>query len=249
MALKLITFDVTGTILSLRQPVGFQYAKIGSLYGLNASAERLSDSFRLVFKKLSVEHPNFGESCIGWESWWKELVSLTFHNSIQDKTLCRPQTMDQISKHLIEIFKTEECWKLVQGSQNLLEKLCKNNKRLGVLSNYDPRLQDILVNLKVHDYFDFVITSYSAKCSKPNVGIFKAVEEKNIDINKNEILHIGDSPQLDFVGAKNAGWHALLVTNNIDEVMGNHPNTKESEDWVVNSLIDIYDFLGKKCMI
>lgn len=249
MALKLITFDVTGTILSLRQPVGFQYAKVGSLYGLNASAQSLSDNFRLVFKNLSVEHPNFGGSCIGWEAWWKELVLLTFQNSVQDKTLCRPQTMDKISKHLIEIFKTEECWKLVRGSQDLLEKLCMNNKRLGVLSNYDPRLQDILVNLKVHDYFDFVITSYSAKCSKPNIGIFKAVEGKNIDINKNEILHIGDSPQLDFHGAKNAGWHALLVTNNIDKVMENHPNMKESEDWVVSSLLDVYNFLGTKHLL
>lgn len=245
MALKLITFDVTGTILSLRQPVGFQYAKVGSLYGLNASAERLSDNFRLVFKKLSVEHPNFGESCIGWEAWWKELVSLTFNNSILDKTLLRPQTMDKISEHLIEIYKSEECWKLVEGSQNLLEKLCKN-KRLGVLSNYDPRLEGVLVNLKVRDYFDFVITSYSAKCLKPNIGIFKAVEEKNIDINKNEIIHIGDSPQLDFLGAKNAGWHALLVTQNFEKVMENHPYMKKSEEWVVNSLFDVYNFVSTK---
>lgn len=248
MTLKLITFDVTGTILALRQPVGFQYAKIGSLYGLNASAERLSVHFGLVFKKLSIEHPNFGESCIGWANWWRQLVLRTFHNSIQDKNTCRPETIEKISKHLIEIYKTEECWKLVEGSQNLLEELGKN-KQLGVLSNYDPRLEEILVNLKVRHYFQFVMTSYSAKSAKPDKRIFNAVEEKNSNIGKNEMLHVGDSPKLDFIGAKNAGWHAILVANNIHKVMENHPDMKNSEEWIVKNLFEVYNLLKTRRML
>ena len=46
-------------------------------------------------------------------------------------------------------------------------------------------------------------------CEKPELEIFRKVEQ-TMDRKSNEILHLGDSHSRDFLGARKAGWSALL---------------------------------------
>lgn len=241
--LKLITFDVTGTLLKFRIPVGLQYAKIGSHYGVHINPDILSDNFKSSFKKMIIEHPNFGISDIGWENWWKILVERTFLNSLPEGTSADSNTISKVSSDLIETYKTKECWELADGAQCLLEKLISKNINLGVISNYDPRLHDILKDLNIDNYFKFVISSYCVKCEKPNPAIFKIAEEMCGEVKKEEMLHIGDNPKLDYAGAKSAGWNAILIEKNVTAT------ADIDKEWAVKSLEDVYKTLHQKNML
>lgn len=209
--LRLITFDVTDTLLKFRSSPGRQYGEIGALYGVLADDNALAANFKAHWYKLNKEHPNFGLTTgLGWENWWKHIIAGTFQDSkfnINDKKL------DAISKHLIDLYRTSNCWQQCFGTLGLLTYLRSKKVPLGIISNFDPRLTQTLQNTKLLPHFGFVITSYEVGFEKPDKRIFEeAMKASGIkDLKPEECLHIGDTPILDYFGAKNCGWNAILV--------------------------------------
>lgn len=221
---KLLTFDVTGTLLNFRLTVGQQYAKIADSFGVHAKPELLTKKFKSTFKKMAVDHPNFGQvTGIGWEAWWKQLVFITFQESLSSSEF-DPYKVERISSRLIDVYTTPECWELANSALELLGYLKDKNLPIGVISNYDPRIDVILESVNIRHYFKFVVASYEAKCQKPDLSIFKLVEQMNQNFKSNEILHIGDSPELDYLAAVNAGWKAMLVRKDVEHIKKEYPN-------------------------
>ena len=77
-SLKLITFDVTGTLLKFRKPPVQQYVDFGRKYGVTVDEERIKLAFKQQWKEMNEKSPNFG-TC--WRSWWTEFVVNTFRVS------------------------------------------------------------------------------------------------------------------------------------------------------------------------
>lgn len=67
--------------------------------------------------------------------------------------------------------------------------------------------------MKLFQYFDFVIGSYEAGCTKPDPEIFiKAMEASKFqDLQPDECLHIGNTPRHDYLGARGVGWRSALI--------------------------------------
>lgn len=111
------------------------------------------------------------------------------------------------------------------GTIELLECLRKYKIVLGVISNFDERLEPILIDLKLRPFFSFVLTSYNFGKEKPDVSIFAealrlANKDQKVDIVPRQAIHIGDMIDNDYFGAKNAQWNALLISHehkSIDE--------------------------------
>jgi HAD superfamily hydrolase (TIGR01549 family) len=87
---------------------------------------------------------------------------------------------------------------------------------MGIISNFDPRLDVLLRNMKINHYFDFVLSSYDCGFEKPDKRIFdKAIEASEIkDLDPKECLHIGDTPITDYIGAKKARTYLVLICLN-----------------------------------
>lgn len=84
---------------------------------------------------------------------------------------------------------------------------------MGVISNFDPRLEGILREAGLRHHFEFVLSSYEAREYKPHPEIFKAALErysKEVTEPK-DCCHIGDTYKEDWIGATQAGWKAILV--------------------------------------
>ena len=76
---KLITFDVTGTLLMTK--VEKYYAAAGAQHGVLVDPSKLAGSFKANFKKISKEHPIFGKHTgLGSENWWRILVYSVFRD-------------------------------------------------------------------------------------------------------------------------------------------------------------------------
>jgi HAD superfamily hydrolase (TIGR01549 family) len=122
----------------------------------------------------------------------------------------------------LETFKTSACWQHCYGAIEFLNYLKlqqhngpKNNPpfKLGIISNFDPRLDVLLRNMKVNHYFDFVLSSYDCGFEKPDKKIFdKAMAASELkDLDPKECLHIGDTPITDYIGAKKVIFNILLI--------------------------------------
>lgn len=194
----------------------------------------MKQNFRKNFKKLNQKYPNFGQNTISYHKWWEQLVINVIVQSSGveiDKS-----TLQKVASTLIDQFSTKECWGKFEKSNELIAALKDAGKTVGVISNSDPRLHDILREMDMPK-LDFVVTSYEAGVEKPKEEIFKlAIVASGLSIAPHEALHIGNDAQKDFVGAKNAGWSAILI-NSEDK---NSPNFKDIQEfWDVITSRDI----------
>lgn len=237
--LRLITFDVTNTLLKFRSEPGRQYGEIGAMYGVLCDKNALVASFRAHWHKMIQEHPNFGlQSGLGWEMWWKMVVTGTFKDA---KFNVDERKLDAISSHLIEVYKTSACWQQCYGAQGLLSYLTNKNIPLGCISNLDPRLDTILTNNKLRHFFRFILSSYEVGAEKPDQKIFEeAMKQSRIDCLKpEECLHIGNTPLLDYYGAKNSGWNAILIhERSPDQLAKKYPEI--DPNYVYSSLYNVH---------
>lgn len=106
-----------------------------------------------------------------------------------------------------------------------LDKLCQaEDNTLNILSNTafikGKTLRKVLDHLELSKYFQFQIYSDEVGFSKPHPAMYKLLLEKVFSIRKNdnissqEIVHIGDNPVADIMGARAAGIQALQINTN-----------------------------------
>jgi REG-2-like HAD superfamily hydrolase len=214
---KVITFDCTNTLLYFKIPPSEMYLKTALEMGekqenFNENCDMMK-SFRSNFKELNKSHPIFGKDSIGYNEWWTRLVTRVLKEA--STNIINEDSCNKIAQKLIRKYETDECWAKFKKSEELLKAIKDQNKILGVISNFDPRLYNLLNNMKLANYFDFVITSYEVGIEKPNAEIFyHALEEAkkiNANIKPNEVLHIGNERDKDIIGANNANFSAVLI--------------------------------------
>ncbi|XP_073957163.1 rhythmically expressed gene 2 protein-like, partial [Choristoneura fumiferana] len=189
------------------------YADVAQDFGFTVDAQQVKTLSLKSFKTIDKKHPNFGRDTICWEEWWRKIVKSSFTG-----LLPAAADVDGIAKRLIEDFKTTKCWCKAHGSEKLLTLLRGKGISIGVISNYDPRLYEVLSNISLGSHFDFVITSYDVGFSKPDKRIFDyAMQEFKGFVAPSECLHIGDDVEKDYEGARAAGWHSVLVNVDVTE--------------------------------
>ncbi|XP_062544382.1 rhythmically expressed gene 2 protein [Armigeres subalbatus] len=257
---RLITFDVHNTLLQIRSAPGKKYGELGAMFGISNNKNQLVANYVQSWHKMNRLHPNFGlKTKIGYRQWWQMMIGGIFNengtnNIPEDK-------IDQMTEHFMEFFKTSGFWQHCYGSVDFLNylKLQRHNDsqgrkeppfKLGVISNFDPRLDVLLRNMKLNHYFDFVLNSYDVGYMKPSKEIFaaamKASELK--DLKPQECLHIGATPATDYFGARHAGWYGLLVhEKSADELSRKYGQTVD-DNHVYSSLFDIHKKISNDYM-
>lgn len=238
--LKLVTFDVTDTLLQFRNNVGKQYSEIGALHGIKCPKQAIAQNFKTHWYLMKKEHPNFGlVTGIGWEKWWKLLVYRTFKDADLNADDAK---LEIISSKLIEMYKSSQCWQQCYGALGLLSYLRNRGITLGVLSNFDERLPVLLENTKLRHYFRFVITSYEAGFEKPDERIFNEAlcQAKIPNLKPEQCLHIGDTAALDYLGARKAGWHSALIHEDAQFITKKYSDI--DPDHIYRTLYDLHKY-------
>lgn len=259
---KLITFDVTDTLLEYAVRPERHYAQVingvlGPHINLQIDEDAISKSFVSCFRMMKSQYPNFG--CTGkhpdelnnheenWRWWWRTLVErVTLEAASQSGYInVPPVLLTTIANQLIDDYTYDTkhmCWKkrpgvdqFMSAAQETANSSTSQNQRrmMGVISNFDSRLSTILRNhgissaSKDNPRLDFTLTSYEAGVEKPDPQIFHiALNRANqishaSNVHPHEALHIGNLCKEDYLGARSAGWHALLV---------NVSSTKKNEE-------------------
>ncbi|XP_068619999.1 rhythmically expressed gene 2 protein-like [Battus philenor] len=209
-SIRLVTFDATNTLLRFKVHPWQYYTTVGRDYGFVGTGNDLKPRLLDSYKEMWNKYPNFGKNIISWEDWWGQVIKKTFNGQL-------PKTadIDCLASKLINDFRTTKCWCLAEGGDDLLNIFKNRGISLGVISNFDPRLIEVLHNVNIYNKFDFVLNSFDIGVAKPDRKIFEyALTILSKDIIPEECIHIGDDVEKDYLAARAAGWNGILISKN-----------------------------------
>lgn len=157
------------------------------------------------FAKLREVVPEFRK-----RAWYEGLQAL----DIEDEALAEELAVTFPKERKKHIY-------LYNETLEVLDKL-KGNYKLLMLTNGSPHLQKTKLSLspELSPYFDHIVISGDFGHGKPNTKLFNYALSLLDDVEKNEIVMIGDNPMTDILGASKFG---------VDSIWINHDNI-ELED-------------------
>jgi putative hydrolase of the HAD superfamily len=148
--------------------------------------------------------------------FWRQVVGQTLEG------LCSEDQFELVFAELHREFGSARRWRLVDDAIPTIETLKSRGYLVGILSNWDTRLRQVMSELGVMPLVDDCFISCEIGAEKPDLRIFQHVE-REWDLWPENILHVGNSPGHDGEGARNAGWHYFLVGDTSGKAVGRHP--------------------------
>jgi len=204
---KAVFFDVGGTLLRVHPSVGEVYSELARGYGFSGSPDEVDRQFRLQWKKTGGIESLGRQSGVKIEKkFWRDLVFHVFENfgGLRD--------FENYFEQVYEAFRKKDCWRVYEDvlASRILQTLKGRGVVLGVISNWDSRLQDTLTATGLAPHFDFILASTVVGSAKPDQKIFEEALKLSA-VNSKEACHIGDEPETDIKGARQAGVDAILI--------------------------------------
>lgn len=199
--IRAVFFDVGNTLIYPHPSVGEIYSKIAKRHGMSLDGNALDASFKKAFTRHNARPLDDKDY---EKQWWKKIVWETL------SSFCRPENFDSYFNELFAYFTEAKAWKIYADVTPSLDKLRDKGLVLGVISNWDSRLIPLLDNLKLSPYFSVIAVSALVGSAKPNSFIFEYALEKT-KMKPQEVIHIGDSAELDVKGATACGIQPLLI--------------------------------------
>ncbi|MGE0131215.1 MAG: HAD-IA family hydrolase [Blastocatellales bacterium] len=205
---QVIFFDAAGTLIEVRVGVGEIYSRVAREFGFEADPQPLQQSFARAFRlqpQMAFPAGTPEPQLIGLEKdWWRNLVKDVFAD------LGSFPRFDEFFDEIFERFRGSEFWRVFDDVEPALIELKQRGLRLGVISNFDSRLYDVLRACRLDHFFDSVHISTRVGAAKPDPAIFQAALNCH-GIEPRQARHVGDSLREDVEGAAAAGVKALLI--------------------------------------
>jgi len=207
MALRAVTLDAAGTLMTVAEPVGATYARAAARHRLHVSAATAEEGFRRAFSAAPpLAFPGASPTRLGAHerAWWYAVVRQALGDAAPGPAL------DSCFEELYAHYATAAAWRVCPDILGVLADLRAHGLRLAVVSNFDGRLGPLLDGLGLRSLLDAVIASAQVGSAKPDPAIFRAALAA-LDVRGAETLHVGDQPVEDVLGAQGAGLRAALV--------------------------------------
>jgi putative hydrolase of the HAD superfamily len=198
--IKSIFFDAVGTLFYLTRTVGDHYSLVGREVGLTLDARQLDRAFYKAWNQMPRRTAIDGPRSNDDKGWWRELVNLVLD---QVAPSLSELDRDNFFEIAYEHFAEAGVWKLYPEVVDVLRKL-QPAFQLTVISNFDGRLRFILRHLGISKCFAHVFVSSELGTDKPDPEIFRRAV-KLIDLEPNQVLHVGDDSDRDWKAAAEAG--------------------------------------------
>lgn len=199
-----IFFDAAGTLIRLTKSVGWNYALVAQRQGLALEAAALDRAFAQVWREMPLRPATGQPREDDDKGWWRTLVErLLDRISPGIDRLDRDTFFEAAYGHFAEA----GVWELYPDVVQVLETLAPRFE-LAVVSNFDGRLRFILEHLAIAKYFRHIFLSSELGADKPDPLIYQLALEVS-GFAPNEVMHVGDDPERDWVGARSAGMEVF----------------------------------------
>lgn len=189
-----IALDAAGTLFEPAQPVAQVYSSCFGEHGHIASEAEWNKAFATAFSQ--TPDPIYPAPSDGDDvelAWWKAVVSNSAKATGFD--LDNP-SFDKIFTELFSHYASGSAWKLFPETKAVLSDFRQLGVKMAVASNFDSRLQLVLNELGVSDYFDIILTSADVGARKPDPAIALKILELSAT-NPTDCCLAGDSIKAD----------------------------------------------------
>jgi putative hydrolase of the HAD superfamily len=199
---RTILFDVGNTLTFVDAP---RMGEILAGAGASCSSETLRQAEerarRALYTRALSNDP--GSDAARW---------IFYLNEFLGSAGIRPETeIDRLRTLLAESHRQENLWRRVpQGTRDVLQMLRAAGYRLGVVSNADGRVAQLLRDLALHEFFETIIDSHHVGFEKPDPAIF-ACALNELGAAADSAVYVGDMYAVDVLGARAAGLDAILL--------------------------------------
>ncbi|XP_028652470.1 haloacid dehalogenase-like hydrolase domain-containing protein 3 isoform X1 [Erpetoichthys calabaricus] len=230
MLLKWLTWDVKDTLIRVRHTVGEQYCSEARLFGIRLDPKVVDAAFRVAYKKQNALFPNYGlAQGLSSRKWWEQMVRETFNQC----DVHEEKTLGPLADRLYLGFCGARNWEVFSDVELALSECSRMGLPMGVLSNFDCRLEQILVNCGLRRFFKFVVTSESAGAAKPDKRIFQVALAHTGTPQPGLVSHIGDHYWNDYKAAREVGMQSLLLNRSGQE---RSPDENVPQEHILTSL-------------
>ena len=202
--IRAVFFDAGGTLLRTAEPVGRTYARFAGHYGWRPSEETLEAGFRSAWKQRTTEGTD--QNGVLGKNGWKKILRASAEAGGLPPGFPFEDYFEEVYAH----FARPDAWRAFPETEIAVAGLKQRGIRVGILSNWDPRLRQVLAGFDWAEQLDAVLISEEVGVEKPDPGIFRKAEQTG-GWAAQECALIGDDPVSDRRGAERAGWRYALV--------------------------------------
>ncbi|MCL2756860.1 MAG: HAD family hydrolase [Coriobacteriia bacterium] len=203
-----VFFDVGHTLLTPAVSEGKVFSEEALRHGVQLDAalvdENISRMYEL-YEQLYEQDESFWadeeRAVVIWHKMYEFLCELTGVDTSKHK---------EIAMSVHRRYFTAESWKTFDDVIPALKRLKQQGIRMGLISNWDSTLGDIIEGLGLASYFEIVLSSTVVKLHKPMPEIFKYALEQ-MGVAPAEALHVGDHLIADVQGAHAVGIMPVLI--------------------------------------
>lgn len=211
--IRAVFFDVGGTLAYPHPSFHAVIARVLGEHGVSVTADQVRAAEPKVWEAVErywARGGNFTRSDAESRRFWYWVYE-TFL-----RLLGEPNPGD-LPQRLYAEFIRHETYRLYPDSLPALEALRARGVLLGVISNWEEWLEQLLLHLEIHTYFTARTISGTAGVEKPDPRIF-ALALESLGVAPEEAAHVGDSVRHDVEGARRAGLTPVLIDR-----LGEHP--------------------------
>lgn len=201
-----IFFDAADTLFYIKEGLGNTYAGVARRHGADPDPAEIRKAFSKAFKSappLAFGGVSSSERARLEKEWWLNVVQGVYSEV---------GMFGGFEAHFDELFEVfrGEAWTLFPETVPVLSSLRDKGYRLGIVSNFDSRVYDVMKALGIYEYFDTFVISSEAGFAKPAHGIYSiALEHAGTEPERS--IHVGDDLTNDFHGPRALGIRALLL--------------------------------------
>lgn len=188
--------DLGGTIVDMRPNYHEPIFNVLRGHGVNVS---LKDVYRAISRYLGDESLEVKDG--------NPVIDVRRVLALIDKgLLIKPDVL----KDLESLNFKPTSWSLYNDTLEFLNRAKGLGYRLYIISNASKNIYNVLQTLNITGYFDGVVASFEVGAAKPSMKIFMRAAE----IAGGKGPYIGDLYEVDYLGAKRAGFRPILLDRN-----------------------------------
>jgi putative hydrolase of the HAD superfamily len=216
-----VLFDAFGTLVELEDPVGRLQRGLADA-GYADGADVVASAFAREVAHYR-RHQDLGRDAAGLDVLRTECASVFAEALTSSPPVAEAQVI------LLDALR----FRVFADVVPTLDALAAAGLRLGVVSNWDASLPDVLDDVGILDRFASVSASAVVGARKPDPAIFRHALSV-LDLEPGQVFHVGDSPELDVGGAGSAGIRAVVIDR----------HSRTDPDRAVSSLTELPRLFG-----
>lgn len=129
---------------------------------------------------------------------------------------------ESLARAVYDEFGKSERWRAYPDVEPAFRRLRASGVKVGIISNWDGRLEHLLEGLGLAPLLDTVVCSAAVGLHKPDPRIFELACAR-LEAAPRACAHVGDHFYSDLLGARAAGMHAVIIDRKGVGQMGSVP--------------------------